>query len=72
MTLFINRKVNVPEVDILDTVAILARWFKNHPDREVCRATIFGHQIWEVGKDTIESDVRAAAAIAKPYEKTTT
>lgn len=67
--LTLRAKVNVPEEDIQETIEAVKNWLEKNPNRKSLTAGIFGHRAWEINKDSIEEDVRAAASQAYPYSK---
>lgn len=69
ITLTISKKVEVPEKDITDAITAIKGWFDKNPDKEICRPQMFGHNTWDVNRDSIEKDVRESAKNAKPYNK---
>lgn len=68
-TIIISKKVDVPEKDIKDAISAIKKWFESNPDKDICRPSMFGHNIWEVNRKSISSDVKDCAKNAMPYSK---
>jgi hypothetical protein len=69
ITLSRRVKVDVPEKDITDAIEAITNWFDKNPDKDICRPQMFGFEICDIHRNSIEKDVRFYADNAKPYNK---
>lgn len=64
-----KEKVDVPESDIQEIIAVVKDWFDRHPERDDCTAAMFGYPNPTIRRGFIEQDIREVAEHALPYEK---
>ena len=69
ITLTISKRVEVPEKDITEAIEAIKNWFDKNTSRDICKPSMFGHDIWKVNRKSIDKDVRECAKNARPYTK---